>query len=240
MISVCIATHNGGKYIKEELLSILPQLSADDEIVVSDDGSTDDTINEIMSIADSRIRVVSKEHSQQGRKVHYYVSHNFENALKHAKGDVIFLADQDDVWMPNKVSECLAALENNIAVLHNLECVDGNLDSLGYLWYNSNLQFRRHNWLMRRGKHMGCGLAFKRELLQKILPFPKNMIIHDFWIGLIAELRGWLGFIDKPLIKYRIHGDNASGKTQKKNSLLFKLYYRIYTIVHVCFRTLSF
>ena len=96
MISVCIATYNGERFIREQIDSILRQLSSDDEIIVSDDGSTDDTISIINSIDDKRIRIIEgpRKHSP---------THNFECAMKEAKGYYIFLADQDDVWKPNKV-----------------------------------------------------------------------------------------------------------------------------------------
>ena len=95
MISVCIATYNGEKYLREQLDSILPQLAESDEVIVSDDGSTDGTIDLITSLNDPRIKIVSNS----GRKG--YVG-NFENALKHTTGDYIFLSDQDDIWYPNK------------------------------------------------------------------------------------------------------------------------------------------
>ena len=89
---------------------------------------------------------------------------------------------------------------------------------------------------MRKGKHMGCALVFKRELLEYVLPFPDQLVIHDFWLGMIAEIKGGLYYLDKPLIKYRIHGGNASGTSQKKNSLIYRVYYRLYTMFHVLLR----
>ena len=236
MISVCIATHNGEKYISEQIKSILSQLSDKDEIVISDDGSTDSTLEIINSMRDKRIRVFQFVHKKKGKKPHYYVTKNFENALRHCSGDYIFLSDQDDVWCPDKVQECLEVLGDNMAVMHNLECVDENLIPLGKNWYNDDLKFRYHNYLMRRGKHMGCALALRKELLDVILPFPDDLHIHDFWIGLIAESRGGLIYLDKPLIQYRIHSSNISGNAHERNSLLFKLYYRYYTVVHYFLR----
>lgn len=236
MISVCIATHNGEAYIKEELLSILPQLGSDDEVIISDDGSTDKTMEIIESLEDNRIKIY-KTVSPKGKRMSVYVTKNFENALKHASGDIVFIADQDDVWLPNKVLVCTKTLENCSAVLHNLECVDAQLQPLGYTWYNENLKFRPHNYLMLSGKHMGCGLAFRREMLKTILPFPQKLCIHDFWIGMISELKGELKYIDQPLILYRIHSSNTS-RISKKNSLYFKVYYRIYTMFHCVLRCL--
>lgn len=95
MISVCMATYNGEEYIKEQLESILCQLGEMDEIIISDDGSTDNTLNIIESYNDSRIKI----HINTGK--HGFV-YNFENALQKAKGEYIFLSDQDDIWLPEK------------------------------------------------------------------------------------------------------------------------------------------
>lgn len=121
MITVCIATYNGSRYIRQQLLSILPQLAETDEIVVSDDGSTDDTSEIVRSIGDKRIRIVDNRKGEGGKHYHkekdgkhYHkeeggknalsnsLTQNFENALRHAKGDYIFLSDQDDVWMETR------------------------------------------------------------------------------------------------------------------------------------------
>lgn len=234
MISVCIATHNGEKYIKEQLNSILCQLSPEDEVVISDDGSTDSTLEIIKGYNDSRIKIFTKVHTLKGMKSHYYVTMNFENALKHAKGNYIFLSDQDDVWYPNKVKICIELLQEYDMVLHNLECVDGELSPLHRAIYNNS--FRHKNYFLRRGKHYGCALAFKGSLLQHILPFPKRLVLHDYWIGIMGETFGKFICIDQPLTKYRIHEYNTSGKAQKYNSLLYKLSYRFYTMWHIISR----
>lgn len=104
MISVCIATYNGGKYIKEQLDSILFQLGKDDEVIISDDSSTDDTLSILESYHDERIVILTNQ------KFHSPV-YNFENALKSAKGDFIFLSDQDDIWEPTKVEVMLDSLK---------------------------------------------------------------------------------------------------------------------------------
>lgn len=111
MISVCIATHNGAHYIKEQIESILCQLGTNDEIIISDDGSTDNTIDILLAFNDKRIIIYHYKQPVKSKHSHIYVCKNFENALKHAKGDYIFLADQDDWWMPNKVMKCLEDLK---------------------------------------------------------------------------------------------------------------------------------
>lgn len=171
-----------------------------------------------------------------GKKPHYYTAHNFENALSYARGDIIFLSDQDDVWYPDKVTECMKILNTHTAVLHNLECVDGSLNTLNKLWYNENLRFRPYNIFMKKGKHMGCAMAFRREVLDVAMPFPKDLKIHDYWLGIIAELTGDLHYLERPLIKYRIHGNNVSGTNQIKNSFIDKVLYRLYTIANFIVR----
>jgi len=103
-ISVCMASYNGEKYIRQQIDSILPQLGESDELIISDDSSTDDTISVVKSINDNRIKLIKDQ------KFKSPVS-NFENAIKNATGDFIFLCDQDDIWQPNKVESVLPFLK---------------------------------------------------------------------------------------------------------------------------------
>ena len=128
MNTVCIATYNGEKYIKEQIDSILLQIASDDEIVISDDGSSDDTINIINSLNDKRIHLYINE-GKHGFKS------NFENAIKRAMGNYIFMSDQDDVWFPNKYNAILSYLKINDLVHHNSELTKGNLEPYGKTLY---------------------------------------------------------------------------------------------------------
>lgn len=229
-ISVCIATHNGSKYIKEQLDSILSQLTDSDEIIISDDGSSDDTLQQIQSYHDPRIHIYHIVHKLKGKRPHYYVTQNFENALKQAKGDYIFLADQDDVWMADKVSRCVSLLQQYDLVVTNLECVDSKMTPLGKRIYSDH--FRFHNFLLLKGKYYGCAMAFRKEILRYALPFPRQLVLHDYWIGILAEIFGKVAYINVPLVKYRQHNQNTSGH-HKSNSLIYKLWYRIYIWVNL-------
>ena len=128
MISVCIATYNGEKYIKEQLSSILSQLSEQDEIIISDDRSTDQTLPEIRSIKDSRIHIYTHEKDFKTLFSIENCTHNFVNAMKQAKGDIIFLSDQDDVWLPDKVKTMTLALQHSDLVMSNCSITDEKLN----------------------------------------------------------------------------------------------------------------
>ena len=137
MISVCMATYNGEKYIKEQLDSILSQLESDDELLISDDGSTDNTISIIQSYNDSRIHILNHvpNSSYSG---HEKVSSNFENALKNAHGDYIFLSDQDDIWCKDKVKKCVNEMQSSLFVVHNMKIIDENGNMVKNPRYNDN------------------------------------------------------------------------------------------------------
>ena len=211
MISVCIATYNGERFIREQIDSILRQLSSDDEIIVSDDGSTDDTISIINSIDDKRIRII------EGPRKHSPTL-NFERAMKEAKGDYIFLADQDDVWKPNKVEVCIKWLQNYDCVVSDAEVTDSNLNPLYPSLYTimQVRQGRIYNTVWKNG-YTGCCMAFRRNVLNASLPFPKNIPMHDIWIGNVAAYKYNMKFIPDKLIMFRRHNETIScnGKGSK-------------------------
>ena len=232
MISVCMASHNGGKYIKQQIDSILSQLSLEDELIISDDGSSDSTIEIIKRCNDSRIKLYVMEHNSKGMKPHYYVTKNFENALKYVNGDYIFLSDQDDVWMPNKVSVVLEILKKVDLVVHDAELIDGDGNNMGknyYSFLHQSSGFLMNLWQTR---FLGCCMAFRKSVLDDCLPFPNNIVGHDYWIGMYALIKYEVTFIPDILLKYRRHGGNVSPSSEKSNnSLFYKLYTKRYHLL---------
>ena len=226
MISVCIATYNGEKYIQEQLLSIMKQLGSNDEIVISDDGSKDNTKEVIQALKDSRIRYFENQGT-------HGFTHNFENALSHANGDIIFLSDQDDIWMDDKVSCTMAALEDADFVTHDCVTVNDNMEVLSESrFYDFHVQpgFLHH---LVKSRYLGCCMAFKRSVLEVALPFPKNdsLVEHDIWLAAVAFLYFKVVLIHKPLIWYRRHGGNASnGGFEKGYSMANKVVRRLYRL----------
>ncbi len=217
-ISVALCTYNGSLFIEEQLQSILYQTRAVDEIIICDDRSTDDTLEKINLVKTSNPDVAWKIMSNDRN---CGVIKNFEQAIGYCSGDIIFLSDQDDIWYNNKVEEVVNYFDTHIS--HYMVFTDGIIingegeqieDSLwekisfsGKMkndWKNCKKAF---SFLFRNtNKITGATIAFKYSLKEFILPISvPTGYLHDAWIGLIAAAKGGLGYIDKPLIKYRIH-----------------------------------
>lgn len=232
MISVCIATYNGECYIKEQLLSVLPQLGKEDEIIISDDGSKDHTIDVVKKINDSRIKIFVNEGA------HGYIP-NFENALKLSKGDYVFLCDQDDVWLDNKVDRCLEELQSHDAVFHDAIVVDSELnvieESLKSIRPSKSTLIGN---LFKMG-HLGCCTAYKRDIIDMALPFPRkyNLCSHDDWLVELSCAYGKVSNISDKLIYYRRHGNNTS-VLRSNLSLWDKITYRLYMVFSIIKRGL--
>lgn len=228
MISVCIATYNGARYIGEQLASILKQLSAEDEVVVSDDGSTDGTIDIVRSLNDHRIRIVDgpRRHSP---------TLNFEWALRNAKGEYIFLADQDDVWLEGKVTRCVEELQMCDCVVSDARVTDCLLNTTSEsLFQLMHVRRGRLSNLLWRNGYTGCCMAFKREVLSKALPFPTDIPMHDIWIGNVAAFCGRLHFINDRLLLFRRHDAAASCNGKRSTySLWQKLSFRWHTLKNI-------
>jgi glycosyltransferase involved in cell wall biosynthesis len=221
-ISVCIATYNGQKFILEQLNSILEQLPTDGEVIVSDDASHDDTIKLINSLNDNRIVLYQCQFRN--------LIKNFENAIKQSTGDVIFLSDQDDKWLPGKIETMINALKDNDLVVS--DCYIGNSDlhiirDSYFEWRKSAPGIMKNLW---RNSYLGCCMCFKRRVLKKILPFPERIPMHDMWIGIVAEIYYKTKFIHKKLMVYRRHGQNATflnADFSSSESLIKRLIFRI-------------
>lgn len=229
MRSICMATYNGAKFIKEQVDSILPQLRDDDELIVSDDASKDNTLEILESYNDPRIKIYNN-------KIHG-VAHNFENAMKHANGDILFFADQDDVWLPGKLDKMEQFLKENgyDTILCNCSLTDANL----------NVTKERHydeKWPMKKSLvkniinncWLGACMAFTKEVKEACMPFPKKVVAHDLWVAFYSQKHFKCGYMDEVLQLYRRHENTVSFTGGKStNSLWFKISYRAYLAWHI-------
>ncbi len=226
-ITVCIATYNGQKYIATQLESILKQLSVNDEVVISDDSSTDRTVDIIKEFNDKRIRLY--EHNRFHNPVF-----NFENALKKTSGDIIFLSDQDDIWLDNKVKVIVKLLHSYDLVVSDCILIDEDESILNdsYFELRGSGSGFIHN--LYKNSYLGCCMALKRNILEKALPFPKTIPMHDMWIGMVGQLFGKTYFCKEKLVKYRRHRDNLSPTLRKNtNSIANKFKFRLILLYHI-------
>lgn len=226
MVSVCIATYNGEKYLRQQIESILPQLSIEDEIVISDDCSTDRTVEILKVFNDERIKIFVNE-SNLG------VVENFENAIKQSIGEYVFLSDQDDVWEPNKVETIKQLLQTYDFVSHNAEIINDEGERQGVDYFSvRKTKYGYLNNLWKMG-YLGCCMAFNRKCLTDILPFPKGILWHDMWIAAILHLKYKGTISELCLINYRRHDSNLSTSSEKSEySLFFKIKYRSVMLFH--------
>jgi glycosyltransferase involved in cell wall biosynthesis len=222
-ISVCMAAYNGDRYIKAQLQSILNQLRAKDEVIVVDDASTDKTKDVIASLQDRRVRLIEHEKNQG-------VLRAFEEAIRAASGEILFLTDQDDIWAPNKVLAVLQMFQlhpdTDVAV-SDASLINDEGVPIAPSYYAQRGKF--HSGVLVniiRCHFLGCTMAFHSRLRSKILPFPiEQPILHDLWIGLVNSfIGGKTIYIDRPLVYYRRHELNATGN--KRISITRKMWIR--------------
>ena len=205
-ISVCMAVHNGANFIREQIASILPQLGENDELVIVDDASVDDSVMIIESFSDQRIRVV-RQNCNCG------VVQTFGRALGEATGEIVFLCDQDDVWRAGKVQKFKDLFSRHSEV--SLAVSDASIiDMEGNITTHSFFTSRQfHTSLLLnliRNCFLGCTMVFRRSLLMYCLPIPDDIPMHDMWIGMVNQLVGKTVFIAEPLMFYRRHNSNAT------------------------------
>ena len=244
-----MATYNGEKYIAEQVESILLQLGEKDELIVSDDGSTDNTVKILESFNDKRIKIF--HHEKKAVKVpfllrskianhFYFAARNFENALTKAQGNYIFLSDQDDVWLPNKIEKILPYLNEDRLVISDAWIVNSELEKIAELSkYRVYKKGFFTNIYIRGGAPQGCVCAFTKKIKDFILPIPKNVLTHDFWIGLLSELKFNSVYVPEPLILHRRHNSTVSGTEKSYNSFFYILRYRAF-MLYECLKRFYF
>jgi glycosyltransferase involved in cell wall biosynthesis len=231
-ISVCIATYNGNQYIRQQLDSILSQLSSSDEVIICDDCSSDNTVSIIRSINDPRIQIYLNT-------VNIGYAKNFQKCLQKCSGQYIFLADQDDVWLSSKVQICLELLSTHIFVVSDCTVVDHSLTLLHAS--HAQLTGAKRGFIrnLLRSRYVGACFAFRRSFLDLVLPFPRisSLCPHDYWLILVAEYLQLVHFHPSPLIFYRRHSSNTSnGGISSARPLHLTISQRVYSLFHLLLR----
>ncbi len=228
-ISVAMCTYNGARYLREQLDGIAAQTRPPDEMVVCDDGSTDETCQIVETFAASvpfAVRLHVNERSLGSTK-------NFGRAIGFCAGEIIALSDQDDVWLPGKLSrleaEFLNAPEVGL-VFSDAEVIDENSRPLGYrLWEKIGIR-QSHLKRLRSDKAVdellpgstvtGATMAFRSSLRELVLPIPDDLpLIHDGWIAVLTAAVTGVSFIGEPLVRYRRHPRQQVGALERKGGV---------------------
>lgn len=205
---MALASYNGERYIREQLDSILENLSSQDEIVVSDDGSSDNTWDILKSYQGKDVLLRTVRGPGRG------IKQNINAALECCRGQYIFLADQDDVWVSGKVDRVLRYLGKDgcSLVCHDAKVMNDSLTEVlmpSFFAYRGSRPGFYHNLLKNR--YMGCCMAFERKLLYDALPIPDEIEMHDQWLGMLNDKRGARSvFLPEQLLLYRRHEKNVS------------------------------
>lgn len=223
LVDVLLATYNGSKYLHAQLDSLLAQTHQNFRVLVSDDGSSDATLEILENYRarfEGRLVVVPNPHCGQG------VVRNFENlmlaSLQDGQAGWVAFSDQDDVWLPQKIERCLNEMvrieeeggEGLPCLVHSdLTVVDESLNVIS----DSFARYQRMDprqcsplSLLSVNQVTGCTMMVNRTLLQMALPLPRETIMHDWWCGLVSG-SGRRRFVSAPLILYRQHGANQVG-----------------------------
>ena len=220
-VSVAMATYNGEKYIESQLRSVLSQIRQPDEVVITDDCSTDGTaeiINRFISENALTGWSVTVNRENLG-----YIK-NFKNAISKTTGDIVFLCDQDDIWCEDKIESIgsvFTAFDRVCAVSSAFSVIDGDGNDtkkaqsgnfgLINMRLNKALQKIPMRVIMHSNISPGCTLAVRRDIADAYAKSSPCVLPHDYELNLIAAAKDGLYFYNRPLIKYRIHGENTLG-----------------------------
>ena len=206
-VSVCLAAHDGAPWIGELLTSVLAQLGPQDEVVVVDDASTDDTVAVVEAMADPRIWLHRNE-TNLG-----YVR-AFDRAMRLSTGDVVLLADQDDVWVPGRVEAMVAALEQHGVVATSVAVLGHPLEPPRWPLHARDSSRRLANLvavMIGVRWYFGCAIGVRRDLLATVLPIPGWLDeSHDLWIGIVGNVLGEMVHLEHPSVARRLHDGNQT------------------------------
>lgn len=214
--SVAICTFNSARFLPIQLASIASQTVLPGEVVVCDDGSTDETL----AILERWAAEVPFPVRIQKNPQNLGYTQNFGQAVSLCRGDVLFLADHDDVWFPSRIQRILEAFEADPVlglVTSNARIIDaeGNDQEMNLSEFVTRMHLRDFwRFFFPEDLEMtlwtGCTMALRREFLALSLPIPEGIACHDVWFYLTFALSSKLAFLPEPLIQYRLHGQNNS------------------------------
>ncbi|MEV8147166.1 glycosyltransferase [Arthrobacter sp. NPDC080073] len=231
--SICMATYKGTDFVGEQIASILRELGPDDEVVVVDDASPDDTAVVIEAIKDPRVRLV-RASSNKG-----YVR-TFEEAVGLSAGKFVFLSDQDDVWIPGRLDKMLRALDTHKVVASNFDVLGGGprpwiprLRSSDSGRHLANL----FAVLIGYRAYYGCAMGFRRDAVGLFTPIPSYVReSHDLWLAICGNVAGSIIHLDDSTVYRRLHGENQTPAGWRSLSKIVKSRFMLARLILEAFR----
>jgi glycosyltransferase involved in cell wall biosynthesis len=224
MVDIALATFNGEKYLPRFLESLLNQTYSKWHLWVRDDGSNDRTVEILQEFKCHHPGIVTIVEDNAG---HVGINNNFERVLGHTTREYIMLADQDDVWLDNKIAKSVKEMDLGsrncgssvpLLIYSDLTVIDSKEKILSKSYWrltamrpDDGLKISR---LLTQNVVIGCTVIMNRALLKVAIPFPREAIMHDWWLALVAVATGKCKYIKDPLILYRQHDSNAVGTQQ--------------------------
>jgi len=231
-ISICLATYNGEKYLNQQVDSIFAQSNQDWQLLIQDDGSSDNTISIIedyMARFPDRIRLITKKECRLGASL------NFGRLLEYTDTEYIMFSDQDDIWLPNKIELTLNVMkateqlypDKPVLVHTDLKVIDADSNTISdSMWSYQKLSPQIGNNLNKitaQNVVTGCAMMINRKAKAVAIPIPREAIMHDWWIAIKVAKHGKIAYVSTPSILYRQHPGNEIGpkRAQKINILNF-------------------
>lgn len=230
-VIILLSTFNGSLYLSTFLSSLLSQFYPNWQLLIRDDGSTDNTQEIIKNFASKhpeKVKVVEDNLGNLGP------CKSFLYLLTQAEGDYFMFADQDDVWLPQKIEKTLNKMlelekaygKNTPILVHtDLKVVDKNLNPIAesfWKYQGLNPDYKTLNYLLVQNNITGCTVMVNRALKDLIKTIPERAIIHDWWLGLVASAFGVIDYIPEPLILYRQHESQNTGARKYSLDYFYK------------------
>jgi len=219
-----MATYNGRRFVQEQIDSIITQLEPDDELVIVDDCSTDDTVEIINAIKCKNIIFFQNE-----TNIGYVKT--FEKAFSLSKNNIICLTDQDDIWIKGRLELLYETLkkENVLVVASNFEVKNESQNNVRFLrlrrCQSKDFFGNIKRIFLGKSAYYGCTMMIDRNIFKYILPFPKYTEAHDLWIAMTANILKSIFHLNENTLVYRIHQNNSSLKKRKLKQKLIARYY---------------
>jgi glycosyltransferase involved in cell wall biosynthesis len=236
-VDIMLATYNGASFVDRQIESILGQMGAGCRLLIHDDGSSDETLSIVRRWASRRSRQIEvlEDHS-----ANLGVCENFNRLLRHSDADYVVLCDQDDVWLPGHISKPLEQIRaaekamgtaTPVLAHTDLKVVDENLHTIApSFWAYSHLDPYHGNVLNRllvQNVVTGCATVINRALARLAFPVPREALMHDWWLALVASAFGCIRTIPEKTVLYCQHANNQLGATKYNLNYLIRRAWQI-------------